>query len=92
VNHFEGTDGLVLLIKYLAAEITGPNLSFSWGLMKDVGYRTKVKTRVAVLRRIMNADAYIRETPRIMQGAVNSCFNRAMLCIEKRVGYFEKLS
>jgi hypothetical protein len=51
-------------------------------LMKEMIYRTKVHMREEQLHRIMDAAAHILEHPEIIRWAVNSCLERARLCIE----------
>jgi hypothetical protein len=56
------------------------------GRMKEMIYRTKVHTREELLHRIMDAAAYTR-THRNDSTAVNSCLERARLCIGNRGGH-----
>jgi hypothetical protein len=65
-------------------------LGLLWAVTKEMTYRTKVHTREELLYQIM-APACIRGHPEMTQWAVNSCLERARLCIENRGGYFEQL-
>jgi hypothetical protein len=54
--------------------------------------RNQKHTREQLLRRTVNAAAYIREHPEMMQRAVNFWLHQARSCIENRGGHFEKLT
>jgi hypothetical protein len=75
---------------------TSPDLTpldlFIWELIKEIVHKTKVRTGVKLLRRIMNASAYILEHSETMQRVVNSSLKRARLCIENRGRRFEQLT
>jgi hypothetical protein len=50
--------------------------------MQEMIYRTKVHTRGKVGHRSMDAAAYVREHPKMIQRTVHCCLERARLCTE----------
>jgi hypothetical protein len=46
--------------------------------MKEMTYKTKLRTREELLHRIMDAAAYIREHLKMIQRAVISCLEQAL--------------
>jgi hypothetical protein len=64
---------------------------FLWDPVEGVTYRTNVHTTDKLGYRIMDAAAYIRDHPEMIERAVNCCLERPRLCIENRSGYFEEL-
>lgn len=62
-----------------------------WGWFKSLVYATKVNTREALLDRIFNCAALIRENHRALQRATRAIHKRADACIEADGGIFEHL-
>jgi hypothetical protein len=58
--------------------------------MKDTACRTKVHATEELLHRIMDAAAYIREQPEMIQRALNFDLKRKRLSIENCRGHFEQ--
>jgi hypothetical protein len=62
-----------------------------WGWLKSLVYATKVNTREALLDRIVNSAALIRENQRALQRATSAIHKRADKCIVAEGGIFENI-
>lgn len=62
-----------------------------WGWMKDNVYKVNVNTREALLARIIDAFAQIKNSPAGLRRATRAIHNRAVKCIEVDGHIFENL-
>lgn len=62
-----------------------------WGWLKSLVYKTKVNTREALVARIINCAALIKENHRALKRSTRAIHKRADLCIQMNGGIFENL-